>query len=69
MGTQKTELSTVDVSKWLDNHWNLYASQVHKGKLLRFYINGNRIFRVTFGKAILYEGSQMTHAIAAWDTA
>jgi len=69
MFTQKTELNTTDINDWLDNHWNLYASRMYNKKLLRLSVNGNRIFRVTFGRAILYKGSQMTHAIAAWDAA
>lgn len=65
----KTKLDTLDVYDWMDNHWNLYSSQVYEGKLLRFWVNCQGKYRVVYGNETLYEGSQMTHAIAAWDTA
>lgn len=68
---QKSELNIQDLNDWMRDHWILYSSQVYNGKLLRLWVNGNGRFRVVYGKDllrdILYEGSQMTHAIAAWN--
>lgn len=65
---KKIELDAQELSDWMCNHWNLYSSQTHDGKLLRLWINCNGTYRTVHGGEILYEGSQMTHAIAAWDS-
>jgi len=67
MPAQKTKLSVKDIDKWLENHWNLYASKMHNGKLLRFWINGNKIFRVTSGNSILCEDFQIERAVGVWN--
>lgn len=69
---KKSELNARDINKWMRDHWYLYASQLYGkplGKTLRLWINGQGRYRVIHGDEILYEGSQMTRAIAAWDTA
>jgi len=66
---QKLELDASNLSDWMENNWNLYSSQMYKDKLLRLWINGNGIYRVNYGEDVIYEGSQMTHAIAAWESA
>lgn len=42
---------------------------MYRGKLLRLWMNADGMYRVYYGEDILYEGSQMTHAIAAWESA
>ena len=70
---EKIILDPTKINEWKEDHWNLYASQSiphgkNMTKLLRLYINGNGWFKVTFGIDVLYEGTQMTHVIAAWDS-
>ncbi len=70
---KKIILDPGKIIKWKEEHWNLYASTSmpygkNMTKLLRLYINGNGWFRVTFGVDVLYEGTQLTHVIAAWDS-
>lgn len=70
----KYKLSAEDINDWKRDYWVLYTSTSlpwikGKTKLLRMWINGNGWYRVTFGGDILYEGTQITHAIAAWDAA
>lgn len=66
---KKSELNVQDLSDWMHNHWYLYATQTISGGTLRLRVNGQGRYRVTHGDETLYEGSQMTHAIAAWDAA
>ena len=69
---KKLILDPKEINDWKKNQWNLYASQSinYKGipMLLRLWINNNGEFRVNFGCRNLYEGTQLTHAIAAWDS-
>ena len=71
---KKIILDPAEIIEWKEGHWNLYASQsIPHGrnsmtKLLRLHINSNGWFKVTFGIDVLYEGTQMTHVIAAWDS-
>jgi len=66
---QKLEINTAKLSDWMNDNWNLYSSQMFMDKLLRLRLNSRGIYRVTYGDDILYEGSQVTHAIAAWESA
>lgn len=64
---KKIELNAAAINDWKKYHWNLYAStHAPDKKLLRLWINWNGWFRVVHGDEILYEGTQLTHAIAAW---
>jgi len=69
MSTQKIRLNETDINVWMHDHWNICCSQTYNEKLLRWWVNGNGIFRVAYGSEILYEGSQITHALAAWNAA
>lgn len=66
---QKLELDVNNLTVWRSTQWNLYASQMYKTKLLRLWMNADGMYRVYHGEDVIYEGSQMTHAIAAWDSA
>lgn len=66
---KKLELNAQEISNWMNDYWIMYSTQMYNGKLLRLWINMQRNYRVTYGNETLYEGSQMTHAIAAWNAA
>ena len=71
---KKIELNSKEINDWKRDNWNLYAStslpwRNNKTKLLRFWINGNGWFRIVFGDDVIYEGTQLTNAIASWDSA
>lgn len=66
---QKIKLEASKLAEWRSSQWNLYSSQMYKTKLLRLCTNANGMYRVHHGEDVIYEGSQMTHAIAAWDSA
>ena len=57
-----------ELQEWLKTKWTLYASQQVRGDLLRLWHNGLGEFRVVHGDDVLYQGNQMTHAIAAWES-
>ena len=65
---KKTELNAQEINAW-KTLWGLCSSQMYNKKMLRLWINRTGNYRVSYGNKVLYEGSQMTHAIAAWDTA
>lgn len=65
---QKLELNVSELTDWRSSQWNLYASQMYKTKLLRLWLNAHGMYRVYYGEDVIYEGSQMTHAIAAWES-
>ena len=58
-----------DIQEWMRDSWSLYASDTIDGRLLRLWINHLIQYRVVLDNKVLYEGSQMTHAIAAWEKA
>jgi hypothetical protein len=66
---KKIVIDAAELQTWLHETWHLYASQFVDGKLLRLWTNGLIEYRVVYGDEVLYEGSQMTHAIAAWESA
>ena len=66
---QKIEITARDLQDWMGNTWQLYASQIVDRKVLRLWVNHLIVYRVNYGDSVLYEGSQMTHAIAAWESA
>ena len=66
---KKTELNAQEINDWMYDHWNLYSSEMCNEKLLCLWINGQGCYRVIHGDETLYEGSQMTHAIDAWNKA
>lgn len=43
---KKTELDAQDISKWMRDHWYLYATQRYREKVLRLWINGQGHYRV-----------------------
>lgn len=62
-------INPTDLQNWLKETWHLYASQSIDGnKLLRFWVNGLIEYKVVYENEILYQGSQMTHAITAWES-
>ena len=66
---KKMQLDANELQEFLKTSWHLYASQWIDGKRLRLSANCLIEYRVEFGDEIIYEGSQMTHAIAAWESA
>ena len=62
----KLEISQKDLSEWMSESRQIYASQAFNGKLLRMQCNFLGIFKVEYGGRKIYGGNQMTHAIAAW---
>lgn len=63
----KIELNAQAINDWMRDHWTLYSTQKCDEKMLRFLISGQGSYRVVHGSEILYEGLQITQAIAAWD--
>ena len=57
-----------DIQEWMQDSWQLYASEEVDGKRLRLWINHLIEYKVVLDGEILYMGSQMTHAIAAWES-
>ena len=56
-----------DIQEWMRNSWQLYASDYVGEKSLRLWINHLIEYKVEYNFKIIYQGSQMTHAIAAWE--
>lgn len=65
----KIALLEKDIQYWKDTTWQLYASQMYEKELLRLWISCRGVYKVSYGKNNLYEGSQLTHAVAAWEAA
>ena len=65
--SKKMELKKETLTEWLDDTWNLYASQMFSGKLLRMHINGNGVYRIVHGEAVLYQGIDIDVAINTWN--
>ena len=63
---KKIQINAKDLQDWMRDSWSLYASQSINGKSLKLWVSNLIEYRVVFGDDVLYEGSQMTHAIAAW---
>ena len=57
-----------DLQEWMKNSWQLYASDYVNDKLRRLWVNHLIEYKVTCDGEIIYMGSQMTHAIAAWNS-
>ena len=57
-----------DIQEWMRNSWQLYASDYVGEKSLRLWINHLIEYKVEYNFKIIYQGSQMTHAIAAWES-
>ena len=60
------ELDPQELQDWMRDTWQLYASDNVNGALRRLWVNHLIEYKVVYGNDILYQGSQMTHAIAAW---
>jgi len=58
-----------ELSKWKSETWQIYASAQLIDGTLTLWINFGGRYRVRYGREVLYEGSQLTHAAAAWDDA
>ena len=56
-----------EISNW-KNKYHIYTSQPFNGKSLKFLMNNFGIYKITYGSKIIYQGSQLTHAIAAWES-
>lgn len=63
----KIKPDSLHLAKWMDDNWVLYASQMHQGRMLCLYVNGNDIYRVVFGDIKHYEGNNRTLAIYTWN--
>jgi len=62
-------LTIDDIERFRRETWVLYASQSYKHKLLRLYVNCIEQYRVTYGDDVLYEGTDVSAAYAAWRAA
>ena len=67
---KKPRINTKEFNEWINKEFNMYASWTSpiKRKVLRMYVNHNGRFQVTFDGVIIYEGTQITHAITAWNS-
>ena len=65
--SSKLKLDQYDLDNWMEDYWVLYASQMFQGKMLRLDINGNSIFRVTYGDTQLYQGLSRVTAVDVWN--
>ena len=65
----KLELLPQNINDWRHKEWYMYASQMYNDKTLRFWMNLEGMYKVTHGYDVKYEGTQLTHALAAWDAA
>jgi len=63
----KDKINVPDLLHWRTNNWRVYQQQSYKGDRLSFHTNGLQCFRVTFGTAVLYEGSHLKSALEAWE--
>lgn len=64
----KMEIDLDDISDWMNHKWSLYRSQTYRDVKLRFLTSCRGTYRVIYGEYTIYEGSQLTHAIAAWES-
>jgi len=65
---KKIVLNLEDFSLWMQTNWCQYASQTVRDKRLRLLVNNYNQYKVLYESKVLYQGSQMTHAIAAWES-
>ncbi len=65
---KKPEIDSAELLEFKD-HWQLYASTTVREKRLRFLINYEGNYKVTFGDETLYEGAFLAEAKKAWDNA
>jgi len=62
-------INAAELSKWMEDSWQLYASETVYGTLRRLWVNHKSEYKVQYGEDLLYLGKEMTHAIAAWEGA
>ena len=69
---RRIQLDPNELQEWMRDSWQQYASETIRlnksTKQLSLWVNHLIEYRVKYGPEILYEGSQMTHAIAAWES-
>jgi hypothetical protein len=72
---EKIRIDAGEVLEFKRKQMVLYASQtIPKGGnsdlrvLIRFFVGFPQFYQVNKGNEVVYEGSQLTHAIAAWDS-
>jgi len=65
----KMELNPQDILEYRANNWFEYASTTINDKRLRLFLNACGFYQVTYGEEIIYMGTQLTHALAAWEAA
>ena len=65
------KIDPTELQKWMHKSWQVYASDSSGEMLKRFWVNCNGWYRVVLGadEIFLYEGSRITHALAAWEQA
>lgn len=66
---KKMPIGGADFTNWMEDTYTEYAAQTYCGERLRMLINHHGTYRVTHGDRVLYQGSQRTHAEAAWESA
>ena len=54
-------------TEWMNDTWNIYASQQYDGKALKLYTNYSGMFKLLYGAKTLYYGNNMSDVIEAWD--
>ena len=65
---ERIVLNPQDIQDWMRDSWGLYASDWVNDKLLRLWINYLTEYKVEYDGIRIYQGSQMTHAIAAFES-
>lgn len=64
----KTQLNVDQILDWMRDNWVQYASTDVLGDRLRIYVNNFGQYKVEYKRQILYQGSQLSHALAAWES-
>lgn len=64
----KMEIEPKELLGWMKDNWVLYASTTINGSRAKLLVNNNGWFKVVYADETLYEGTQMTHVLAAWES-
>jgi len=68
MSDKRIKLIPQDILDYRATTWYEYASTTINNKRLRLFFNSCGFYKVTYGEEILHEGTQLVHALAAWDS-
>ena len=61
------KLDPQELQDWMENTWNLYASDNINNGMRRLWVNHVPEYKVVYDKTVLYYGTDMSEAIAYWE--